>query len=56
MALEIETTSDEFIPFQSSREELFTISHRLEQNLRFEYAIIYSAERGKLVLHSLLSS
>uniref|UniRef100_A0A1A9ZRX8 Uncharacterized protein n=1 Tax=Glossina pallidipes TaxID=7398 RepID=A0A1A9ZRX8_GLOPL len=39
-----------------SSEELFTISHWLEQNLKFEYAIIYSAERGKLVLRSLLSS
>lgn len=38
---------------QSTKEELFTISHWLEQNLRFEYTSVYSSERGSIVLRSL---
>lgn len=38
---------------QSTKEELFTISHWLEQNLRFEYAVIYASERSDVVLKSL---
>lgn len=38
---------------QTTRNELYTISHWLEQNLRFEYITIYSFERGSIVLRSL---
>ncbi|XP_037881542.1 exocyst complex component 7-like [Glossina fuscipes] len=55
--IEDDSSSDEFTSFrqlsQSTREELFTISHWLEQNLRFEYTMIYSTERGEVVLRSL---
>ncbi|ALC44573.1 exo70, partial [Drosophila busckii] len=54
--IEDDSSSDEFTSFrqlsQSTREELFTISHWLEQNLR-EYTHIYATERGEVVLRSL---
>lgn len=49
-------SSDEYTSFrqlsQTTREELYTISHWLEQNLR-EYTHIYATERGDVVLRSL---
>lgn len=49
-------SSDEYTSFrqlsQTTREELYTISHWLEQNLR-EYTNIYATERGEVVLRSL---
>ncbi|XP_017861311.1 PREDICTED: exocyst complex component 7 [Drosophila arizonae] len=54
--IEDDSSSDEFTSFrqlsQSTREELFTISHWLEQNMR-EYTHIYATERGEVVLRSL---
>ncbi|XP_053952957.1 exocyst complex component 7 [Anastrepha obliqua] len=50
-------SSDEYTSFrqlsQGTREELGTIAHWLEQNLRREYTIIYATERGEVVLRSL---
>ncbi|XP_036335931.1 exocyst complex component 7 [Rhagoletis pomonella] len=50
-------SSDEYTSFrqlsQNTREELGTIAHWLEQNLRREYAVIYATERGEVVLRSL---
>ncbi|XP_017042635.1 exocyst complex component 7 [Drosophila ficusphila] len=49
-------SSDEYTSFrqlsQTTREELYTISHWLEQNLR-DYTHIYATERGDVVLRSL---
>ncbi|KAH8301104.1 hypothetical protein KR018_001814 [Drosophila ironensis] len=49
-------SSDEYTSFrqlsQTTREELYVISHWLEQNLR-EYTHIYATERGDVVLRSL---
>lgn len=54
--IEDDSSSDEFTSFrqlsQSTREELFTISLWLEQNMR-EYTHIYASERGEVVLRSL---
>ena len=54
---EDDSSNDEYTSFrqltQSTREELFTISHWLEQNLRFEYTVIYATERGEVVFRSL---
>ncbi|KAH8405313.1 hypothetical protein KR222_005229 [Zaprionus bogoriensis] len=54
--IEDDSSSDEYTSFrqlsQSTREELYTISHWLEQNLR-EYIHIYATERGDVVLRSL---
>ncbi|XP_065359296.1 exocyst complex component 7 [Calliphora vicina] len=54
---EDDSSNDEYTSFrqltQSTREELFTISHWLEQNLRFEYTVIYAIERGEVVFRSL---
>ncbi|XP_068142391.1 exocyst complex component 7 [Drosophila tropicalis] len=54
--IEDDSSSDEFTSFrqlsQSTREELYTISHWFEQNLR-EYTHIYAMERGEVVLRSL---
>lgn len=54
---EDDSSNDEYTSFrqltQSTREELFTISHWLEQNLRFEYTAIYAMERGEVVFRSL---
>ncbi|XP_067648559.1 exocyst complex component 7 [Eurosta solidaginis] len=50
-------SSDEYTSFrqlsQNIREELGTVAHWLEQNLRREYTIIYATERGDVVLRSL---
>lgn len=50
-------SSDEFTSFRQlspgTREELATISHWLEHNLRRDYTQIYSSERGEVVLRSL---
>ncbi|XP_030372679.1 exocyst complex component 7 [Scaptodrosophila lebanonensis] len=54
--IEDDSSSDEYTSFrqlsQSTREELYTISHWLEQELR-EYTHIYAKERGDVVLRSL---
>ncbi|SPP85280.1 exocyst complex component 7 [Drosophila guanche] len=54
--IEDDSSSDEYTSFrqlsQTTREELYTISHWLEQNMR-EYTHIYATERGDVVLRSL---
>ena len=50
-------SSDEYTSFRQltpgTREELYTISYWLEQNLRRKYTDIYATERGDVVLRSL---
>ena len=55
--IEDDSSSDEYTSFrqlsQGTREELSTISHWLEHNLRRDYTQIYAHERGEVVLRSL---